>query len=126
MDKLTYVPALTVTTHDAAGQPATHDAAGQPATPTVKQRPALVPDPPADVRGDVVAQIGAARVRRVVADLPKLQRLVVTWLFGLEGLTLTRREIAARLRLSPAAVRRLEAEALQVLRDVMLAPRRAA
>jgi DNA-directed RNA polymerase specialized sigma subunit len=116
MDKLAYVPARTLTAQDAAGQPV---------APTVKQRPALVPDPLAEVREDV-AQIGAARVRRLVADLPKLQRLVVTWLFGLEGLTLTRREIAARLRLSPAAVRRLEAEALQVLRDVMLAPRRAA
>lgn len=64
-----------------------------------------------------VVSIDTARIRRLVAELPKLHRLIIAWHFGLDGLTLSRREIAERLRLSPAVVRRAEREALRLLRD---------
>lgn len=67
-----------------------------------------------------VVSIDAARIRRLVAELPKRHRLVITWRFGLDGLTLTRHEIAARLRIEPSVVCRAEREALRLLRDRFL------
>lgn len=64
-----------------------------------------------------VVPIDAVRIRRLVAGLPKRHRLIITWLFGLEGLTLDRREIAARLRIKPSLVCRTELEALRLLHD---------
>ena len=117
MDKLTYLPRHAT--------PMLNES-DQPTAPTVRDHLKLVPDPDADVEEQVISQIEAARIRRLVGALPKLHRLVITWHFGLDGHTLSRREIADRLRLSPAAVRRIEAEALQLLRGVMLAPREVA
>jgi DNA-directed RNA polymerase specialized sigma subunit len=70
-----------------------------------------------------VVSIDTARIRRLVAELPKLHRLIIGWHFGLDGLTLSRHEIADRLRLSPAVVCRTEREALRLLRDRALSPR---
>ena len=69
-----------------------------------------------------VVSIGTARIRRLVAQLPKLHRLIIAWRYGLDGLTLSRHEIAGRLRLSPAVVCRTEREALRLLRDRALNP----
>jgi DNA-directed RNA polymerase specialized sigma subunit len=76
-----------------------------------------------------VVSIDAARIRRLVAELPKRHQLVINWRFGLNGLTLTRREIAKRLRIEPSVVCKTEREALRLLRDGALgfdAKRRAA
>jgi DNA-directed RNA polymerase sigma subunit (sigma70/sigma32) len=112
MDKLAYLPRLATTQLDDSGQPT---------RPTVRDYLKLVPDPDADVQEHVISQFEAARIRRLVSTLPKLDRLVVTWHFGLDGHPLSRREIADRLRLSPAAVRRIETEALGHLRCLVLA-----
>ena len=69
-----------------------------------------------------VVSIDTARVRRLVAELPKRHRLIIAWRFGLDGLTLSRREIADRLRLSPVVVCRAEREALRLLHDRALNP----
>ena len=69
-----------------------------------------------------VVSIETARVRRLVSELPKRHRLIIVWRFGLDGLTLSRREIAERLRLSPVVVCRAEREALRLLRDRALSP----
>jgi DNA-directed RNA polymerase specialized sigma subunit len=69
-----------------------------------------------------VVSIDTARVRRLVAELPKLHRLIIGWRYGLDGLTLSRHEIADRLRLSPAVVCMTEREALRLLRDRALNP----
>ena len=112
MDKLAYLPRLATTQLDDSGQPT---------RPTVRDHLKLVPDPDADVQELVISQLEAARIRRLVGTLPKLHRLVITWRFGLDGPSLSRRTIADRLRLSPAAVRRIEAEALGHLRYLVLA-----
>ena len=70
-----------------------------------------------------VVSIDTERVRRLVAELPKRHRLIIAWRYGLDGLTLSRHEIAGRLRLSPAVVCRTEREALRLLRDRALNPR---
>ncbi len=49
-------------------------------------------------------------------QLPQHQQHVLTWRFGLDGLTLTHAEIASRLGLSANAVKRIEAETLAALR----------
>jgi DNA-directed RNA polymerase sigma subunit (sigma70/sigma32) len=112
MDKLAYLP-----------RPATTklDDSGQPTAPTVRDHLKLVPDPDADVQELVISQFEAAHIRRLVGTLPKLHRLVIAWHFGLDGHPLSRRAIADRLRLSPAAVRRIETEALDHLRCLVLA-----
>lgn len=69
-----------------------------------------------------VVSIDKARIRRLVAELPKLHRLIIAWRYGLDGLTLNRREIAERLRLSPVVVCRAEREALRLLHDRALNP----
>lgn len=56
------------------------------------------------------------RLRHTINELPELERRVLTWRFGLGGLTLTRREIADRLTLKPAAIIALEKAALARLR----------
>ena len=112
MDKLAYLPRPTTTTF--------HDS-GQPSEPTARDYLKLVPDPDADVEERVISEIEAARIRRLVASLPKLDRLVIAWHYGLDGRALSRREIAERLRLRPAAVRRIEAEGLRHLRCLLLA-----
>ena len=70
-----------------------------------------------------VISIDTARVRRLVAELPKRHRMIVVWRYGLDGLTLSRREVAERLRLSPVVVCRAEREALRLLHDRALSPR---
>jgi len=113
MDKLAYLPRPTTTTF--------HDYSGQPSEPTERDYLGLVPDQDADVPERVISEIEAARIRRLVASLPKLHRLVIAWHYGLDGRTLSRREIAERLRVRPAAVRRIEAEGLRHLRCLVLA-----
>jgi DNA-directed RNA polymerase specialized sigma subunit len=73
-----------------------------------------------DSDGSDVVSIDTAHIRRFVAGLPKRHRLVITWRYGLDGLTLTRREIGARLRIEPLVVCRTEREALRLLRDSAL------
>jgi DNA-directed RNA polymerase sigma subunit (sigma70/sigma32) len=118
MDRLAYLPRLTTETF--------HDYSGQPSEPTARDYLKRVPDPDADVPERVISEIEAARIRRLVASLPKLHRLVIAWHYGLDGCALSRREIAERLRLRPAAVRRIEAEALRHLRCLVLAQGQAA
>jgi DNA-directed RNA polymerase sigma subunit (sigma70/sigma32) len=116
MDKLAYLPKPATTKLDDF----------QPAEPTTRDYLKLVPDQDADVEEQVISQIEAVRVRRLVGALPKLHRLVITWHFGLDGQAFSRREIGERLRLSPAVVRRIEAEALGHLRRRALAQGEAA
>jgi DNA-directed RNA polymerase sigma subunit (sigma70/sigma32) len=110
MDRLANLPKTARTTLDDSDQPDLIDG------DSLK----LVPDPDADVEEQVISKLEAARIRRLVGVLPKLERLVLIWRFGLDGSSLSRRAIAERLRLSPAAVRRIEADALGQLRDLVL------
>lgn len=63
-----------------------------------------------------VVPIEPRRLRGAVNELPEPERHVLAWRFGLDGLTLTRREIAERLTLKPSAVAALETAALARLR----------
>jgi DNA-directed RNA polymerase sigma subunit (sigma70/sigma32) len=116
MDKLAYLPMHATKLDDA----------GRAAAPTVRDHLKLVPDPDGDVREGLISRIQATRIRHLVSELPKLERTIITLRFGLDGQSLSRREIAHRLNLRPAAVRRIETEALQLLRSVILAPREVA
>jgi len=62
----------------------------------------------------------AARLRRLLRELPALDRRVISWRFGLEGLTLTPREIGRRLTLTTASIRAIEAAALEALRTELV------
>jgi len=106
MDVLAYLP---------TPAPTEQNETGQPLQPTTREYLRLVPDPDADVEAQVISEIEAARVRRLVSALPKLHRLVITWHFGLDGQTLSRKAIAKRLRLSTSVVRRIEGDALREL-----------
>ena len=117
MDKLAYLPKPATTKLDDF----------QPAEPTTRDYLKLVPAPDADVEEQVISQIEAARIRRLVGALPKLHRLVITWHFGLDGQkTLGRKAIAERLRLSTSVVRRIERHALCELRSLSLGQGKAA
>ena len=118
MDNVTYLPA--VPAHQGHADSETYP------EPTIRQRLALIPDPDADVPEQAISEIEAVRVRRQVAALPRLHRIVIASRFGIYGPLLTRRQLADRLKLTPSAIRRIEAEGLQLLRGVTLAPREAA
>lgn len=60
--------------------------------------------------------IESSCLRRILDELPALEKRVLTWRYGLDGLTLTRQEIADRLKLEPSAVVALESAALDRLR----------
>jgi len=66
---------------------------------------------------DNIVSIEVAQIRRLVAELPKRHRLIITWRYGLDGLTLNRHEMAERLRVNPRVICRTEREALRLLRD---------
>lgn len=63
-----------------------------------------------------IVSIEVAQIRRLVAGLPKRHRLIITWRYGLDGLTLNRHEMAERLRVDPRVICRTEREALRLLR----------
>jgi RNA polymerase sigma factor (sigma-70 family) len=75
-----------------------------------------LPDPDVDVCDAVVANLEAARIRRLVAQLPPAERAVIRWRYGLGGDRLTHREIAARLGISVGGAWNLEQRALELLR----------
>ncbi len=62
----------------------------------------------------------AARLRRSLKSLPMLDRRVISWRFGLDGITLSRREIGKRLRLTTASVAVIEEAALETLRTELV------
>jgi DNA-directed RNA polymerase specialized sigma subunit len=62
------------------------------------------------------------RVRRYVNELPKIERRVIVWLFGLFEPEMTAREIAERMRLTPEAILAIEESALGRLREMYGAP----
>ncbi|MBA2357065.1 MAG: hypothetical protein H0V84_01385 [Actinobacteria bacterium] len=49
-----------------------------------------------------------------------LDRRVISWRFGLDGITLSRREIGKRLRLTTASVAVIEEAALETLRTELV------
>jgi len=49
-----------------------------------------------------------------------LDRRVISWRFGLDGITLPRREIGKRLRLTTASVAVIEEAALETLRTELV------
>lgn len=117
MDKLGFLPisALAVEDSEFSGK-----------APTARDYLKVVPDPDVDVEAQVLSGIEAARLVRLVSALPLLERLVLTWHFGLVGGTVSRRKIADRLRLSPANVRQIENHALNHLRSAYRAEGEAA
>lgn len=115
MDVLAYLP---------MPAPTEQDDTGQPLQPTTREYLRLVPDPDADVEAQVISEIEAARVRRLVGTL---ERFVIVWHFGLHRQkTLSRKAIAKRLRLSTSVVRRIEGDALRELRSLSLGEGKAA
>jgi DNA-directed RNA polymerase sigma subunit (sigma70/sigma32) len=123
MDKLAYLPKPAATTLDDSDQA---DEPDQPGEATVRDYLKLVPDPDVQVEDQVISEIEAARIRRLLGTLPKLEQLVITWHFGLKGEPLSRPAIAHRLRLSTGAVRRIELDALRELHSLALGQGRAA
>src|SRR3954447_24914376 len=75
-----------------------------------------VVDPSADVHDIAVANIEAARVRRLIRELPEIERRVVRWRYGIEAEVLTVREIAGRLGIGKSTVSDIEKRALVRLR----------
>jgi RNA polymerase sigma factor (sigma-70 family) len=64
-----------------------------------------------------VVSIHVLRVRRAIRRLPALERRVLSWRYGLDGLRLTLAEIAQQLGVSVSTVHRIERRALATLRD---------
>jgi RNA polymerase sigma factor (sigma-70 family) len=75
-----------------------------------------VADPDADVYEAAVVNIEAARVRRLVRELPDIERRIVMWRYGIGADVLTVREIARRLGIGKSTVSDIEARALARLR----------
>jgi RNA polymerase sigma factor (sigma-70 family) len=65
----------------------------------------------------VVANVAAAELRNLLSGLSERERSVLRWRFGLDGESLSLREIAARLGVSGERVRQLENRALGKLRS---------
>jgi DNA-directed RNA polymerase specialized sigma subunit len=57
-----------------------------------------------------------ARLRREVRRLPLIERKVITWRYGLEGMELTHQEIADRLEIAAKTSWKIEQQALAMLR----------
>lgn len=70
----------------------------------------------ADVHTAVIASIEAAWVRRLIRELPDIERRVVRWRYGIEAEALTVRQIAARLGIGKSTVSDIEHRALDRLR----------
>jgi RNA polymerase sigma factor (sigma-70 family) len=64
----------------------------------------------------VVSNVAASELRDLLSGLSERERSVLRWRFGLEGETLSLREIAGRLGVSAERVRQLENRALGKLR----------
>ncbi len=75
-----------------------------------------VADPDADVHEAAVTNIEAARVRRLLRQLPEIERRILRWRYGIDAETLTVREIAARLGIGKSTVADIEGRALARLR----------
>jgi DNA-directed RNA polymerase specialized sigma24 family protein len=73
-------------------------------------------DPATEEPEGQVIPIAWLRVRRDVGRRPAPDRQVITWRYGLDGLTLTLTEAAERLGVSPATVMRWERRGLERLR----------
>jgi len=67
-------------------------------------------------RKDVI-DVHRGLVRRMVRSLPTLERLVITWRFGIDCDPLSASVIAQRLNMSRKAVYNIEQRALGMLRD---------
>lgn len=75
-----------------------------------------VPDPDADVFEAAVTNIEAARVRRLIRQLPEIERRVIRFRYGIQADQLSVREIARRLGTSPKTVTRISDRAMSRLR----------
>lgn len=84
---------------------------------TVRERYLGRPDPDANTHERVVVSLEVARLRRNLERLSALERWVLRARFGIGCEPHSRRGIAAKLRISPTAVRRLERDALAKLRE---------
>jgi RNA polymerase sigma factor (sigma-70 family) len=73
-------------------------------------------DPDQDPHDHVVASMEAARLHRLLARLPQLERRVLRRRYGLGCEQLTLRQIASRLGVPVGDARRLERQALEHLR----------
>jgi RNA polymerase sigma factor (sigma-70 family) len=77
----------------------------------------LIADPLAEDEYErVVSHVAAGELRDLLSGLSERERSVLRWRFGLEGETLSLREIAGRLGVSGERVRQLENRALGKLR----------
>jgi RNA polymerase sigma factor (sigma-70 family) len=77
----------------------------------------LIADPLAEDEYErVVSHVAAGELRDLLSGLSERERSVLRWRFGLEGETLSLREIAERLGVSGERVRQLESRALGKLR----------
>lgn len=74
-----------------------------------------IPDPSIDADAAEVVTVEQLRLRRCVRTLPVRERRVISWRYGLDGLSLTLEEISAQLGLSIATVHRIEKRALLLL-----------
>ena len=79
--------------------------------------------PPGEVEDQVVHRVSMERVRRLVRELPRKERLVIEMRYGLlDGTIHPQHEVAAVLGISRSYVSRMEKRAMQMLREGMEKP----
>ena len=79
--------------------------------------------PPGEVEDQVVHRVSMERVRRLVRELPRKERLVIEMRYGLlDGTIHPQHEVAAVLGISRSYVSRMEKRAVQMLREGMEKP----
>jgi DNA-directed RNA polymerase specialized sigma24 family protein len=73
-------------------------------------------DPDGDTHEQVVSSLEAARLRRLLRNLPAVEQRVLSWRYGLNGERLAHRQVAARLGVSVGTAWTIEQRALGLLR----------
>ena len=69
-----------------------------------------------DVAEEAISSIEAARLRRLINELPVLERRVICWRYGIGCDRLAYREIAIRLGMPQGSIWKIEQHALELLR----------
>ena len=75
-----------------------------------------LPDPDTDVAEAAIVSIEAAQLRRRMRRLPRLERMVLAWRYGIGAELLGYRQIAERLGMPQGSIWKIEQRALEMLR----------
>src|SRR4051794_28902784 len=86
---------------------------------SIEQHLKALADPFTDVHDEAVANIQHAALRRHLASLPALQRLIIVWHYGLAGPEMPLGAIAQKLNQPLSAVSAMHHRALHDLRDLL-------